>query len=150
MKNLILFLSLFFFGSVAAQTANYTLTNDDYQKVAYNNHTYVFETYDTLSGDNDTLVISFPQAFPAHYGFNIHSQWVSTSTTTESTVELQGRNASHERWQQIETTEFTTPGASENLYNFTNGTRGYLYLRLYMSSTDNIAHIRNTLVLKRI
>jgi hypothetical protein len=150
MKNLILFLSLFFFGSVAAQTANYTLTNDDYQKVVFNNHTYIFETYDTLSGANDTLLISFPQSFPAHYGYNLTATWLATSTCTDGGVRLQGRNNTYEDWQNIGSVSFGSAGMSENDNEFTNGTEGYMQLRLRCINVDNIAHIRTTLVLKRI
>ena len=149
MKHL-LFALLFITASASGQTANYTQSigkngvNTDNRSIFYD------IGLDTLSGANDTLIVSFDRSFPAHYGYNLMATWLSTSTCTDGDVRLQGRNHANEDWQNIGSISFGSAGMSENDNDFAIGTKGYMYLRLRLINVDNIAHIRTSLVLKRI
>ena len=149
MKHL-LFALLFITASASAQTANYTFS-EGRNGIGTDNRTIFYDIgLDTLSGNNDTLIVSFDRSFPAHYGYNLMATWLSTSTCTDGDVRLQGRNHANEDWQNIGSISFGSAGMSENDNDFDIGTRGYMYLRLRLTNVDNIAHIRTTLVLKRI
>ena len=151
MKNLFILILSFFALSLTAQTANYTTTaSAELDVLSVHDKTLAYSFYDTLSGSNDTLIISFDRSFPAHYGYNLIATWLATSTCTDGDVRLQGRNHANEDWQSIGFVSFGSAGMSENDNDFTIGTKGYMYLRLRLINVDNIAHIRTTLVLKRI
>lgn len=147
MKKLLFFLFLipvFAFG----QTADYTSTSStDLNVYSVNDKTLVYEFYDTLSGSNDTLIISFPKEFPAGYTATLGSTWVSTGTTTDSDVFLQGRNASHETWTDLGTTTF----AAETTTAYSDGidVSGYIHYRIVCVSASGSAHLKNSLVLKK-
>jgi len=149
MKHL-LFALLFITASASGQTANYTFS-EGRNGIGTDNRTIFYDIgIDTLSGNNDTLIVSFDRSFPAHYGYNLIATWLATSTCTDGAVRLQGRNHANEDWQSIVEISFGSAGMSENENDFTIGTKGYMYLRLRLINVDNIAHIRTTLVLKRI
>ncbi len=147
MKHLLFFLFLIPVMSFG-QTANYTsLSSTDLEVYSVSDKTLVYEFYDTLSGSNDTLIISFPKEFAVDYTATLGSTWVSTGTTTDSDVFLQGRNASHETWTDLGTTTF----AAETTTAYSDGidVGGYLYYRLVCVSASGNAHLKNTLVLKK-
>lgn len=147
MKKLLFFLLLIPVLSFG-QTANYTsLSSTDLEVYSVSDKTLVYEFYDTLSGSNDTLIISFPKEFAVDYTATLGSTWVSTGTTTDSDVFLQGRNASHETWTDLGTTTF----AAETTTAYSDGidVGGYLYYRLVCVSASGNAHLKNTLVLKK-
>lgn len=147
MKNLLFFLFLIPVLSFG-QTANYTTTaRAELDVLSVHDKTLAYSFYDTLSGSNDTLIISFPSAFPVDYTATLGSTWVSTGTTTDSDVFLQGRNASHETWTDLGTTTF----AAETTTAYSDGidVGGYLYYRLVCVSASGNAHLKNTLVLKK-
>ena len=149
MKHL-LFALLFITASASGQTANYTFS-EGRNGIGTDNRTIFYDIgLDTLSGNNDTLIVSFDRSFPAHYGYNLMATWLATSTCTDGDVRLQGRNHANEDWQNIGSVSFGSAGMSENNNDFAIGTKGYMYLRLRLINVDNIAHIRTTLVLKRI
>ena len=148
MKNLFILILSFFALSLTAQTANYTTTaRAELDVLSVHDKTLAYSFYDTLSGSNDTLIISFPSAFPVDYTATLGSTWVSTGTTTDSDVFLQGRNASHETWTDLGTTTF----AAETTTAYSDGIAvgGYLYYRLVFVSASGNAHLKNTLVLKK-
>lgn len=147
MKHLTFILLLI--ASVAkGQTANYSAS--DYTTHVFSNASYYWNLYDTLSGTNDTLIITIPGAYYGHYGYSLGCTWLSTGTTSSSDVTLQGRNASHETWKDIDDVSFSEEVTTSWTQSVDNGTSGYVYLRLRCTSASGNAHLRNVLVLIRI
>ena len=143
MKNLI-FLFVLIANIAFGQTADYS-KSVDYTKD--NGKCLIYETYDTLSGTNDTLIISFPISFYGEYSFSVGVTWLSTGTTTSSSVFLQGRNASHETWQNLGQADFEAEVTTKYTSDATLGS--VTQLRLLCVSASGVAHLKTSLVLKR-
>ena len=145
MRYLILLLILFGL-NLNAQTANYTVGSSDYSVKNVHDRTILYSVYDTLSGANDTLVISFPDGLFSYSQAALCATWLATGTTTSSFVVLQGRNTSYETWNTISTATY----AAEVTSACDNDPEPYAYIRLMAVSAANIAHLRISLCLKEI
>lgn len=149
MKTL-LFTITFLLSALAAfsQTANYTASaTADLSVSDVHNRTLLWNLYDTLSGANDTLIITLGASTLHQYAqASLCATWLATGTTTSSFVSLQGRNASHETWQTISTATF----ASEVTTVCDNDPVPYVYVRLLLVSAANIGHVRTTLAFKKL
>lgn len=147
MKHLT-FLFLFVASIATAQTANYTAS--EYETKTYNNSTYVWELYDTLSGTNDTLIITLSPAFYGHYGYRLDAKWLTTGTTLDSKVVLDGRCSSNQDWSSIGTATFDTEDETATAFSMTTGTEGATSLRIKCISASGVAHLRVALTLIRL
>ncbi len=143
MKKILFLLLTLVSLSASAQTANYTAGSS----AAYETHskTIVWNLYDTLSGANDTLLVSFPGSVHQYAIASVCATWLATGTTSSSSVVLQGRNASHETWQTISTATY----AAEVTSACDSDPVPYIFTRLMAVSAANIAHLRISVALKR-
>lgn len=147
----VLFVIAFLLSALAAftQTPNYTAsaTSSAYSAQEVHSKTVVWSLYDTLSGANDTLIITLGGGTCYQYAqAALSATWLASGTTSSSSVLLQGRNASHETWATISTATYV----AETTTAFDNDPVPYLYIRLVAISAANIAHLRTTLVLKKL
>ncbi len=129
-----------------AQTANYTATSADRYQRTPNTETIVFSLYDTLSGANDTLLISFNTEQSHWAQACLSATWLATGTTSSSSVVLQGRNTTHETW----TTFSTATYAAEVTTATDNDPIPFAFIRIMAVSAANIAHLRISLAIKKI
>lgn len=150
MKNLILtFCALLILTAGFSQTANYTAssTTDFVGAFTVHDRTIVWSMYDTLSGANDTLIISFPSTPLYQYSQAcLGATWLATGTTSSSSVVLQGRNTAYETWATVSSAAYS----AEVTTTYDSDPVPYLNYRLMAVSAANIAHLRTSLVLKRL
>ncbi len=147
MKYAIVFLMMFA-GSLMAQTANYSIssTNSTIAVMEATDKSILYSLYDTLSGSNDTLIVTFDSPKPQYCQASLGATWLATGTTSSSFVVLQGRNTSYETWNTISTATYS----AEITTSYDSDPVPYLYIRLMMVSAANIAHLRTSLCLKEL
>ncbi len=119
-----------------AQTANYTATSADRYQRTPNTETIVFSLYDTLSGANDTLLISFNTEQSHWAQACLSATWLATGTTSSSSV----------TW----TTFSTATYAAEVTTATDNDPIPFVFIRIMAVSAANIAHLRISLAIKKI
>lgn len=148
--KILLFVFTFLLSALSAftQTANYTASTRTELKVdEVHDRTLVWNLYDTLSGANDTLIVTLGDSRLYQYAqATLCATWLATGTTTSSFVTLQGRNGTHETWQTISTATYV----SEVTTVCDNDPVPYTYVRLLLVSAANIGHVRTTLSFKEL
>lgn len=144
MKHLLFLLLLIPLGAIS-QTANYTLEEGNKER-ATNNHSIFYDIgIDTLSGSNDTLLITFDRTFPAFYGATYTGVLAASSTSTTAKVEILGRNKSSETWVIVDDVSLSSEGVTLALTADIN----YMYVALRLVSTTGNAHVNSSFLLKK-